>query len=169
MKTQYPDNQVMTCGDIAASGLQALLARYEMVLVFVEDDMAIPGSYWGDEEAGIIGNQLLVRSDTPVHSALHEACHFICMDEQRRSGLHTDAGGGYDEENGVCFLQIMLADYIPEMGRDRMMADMDAWGYSFRLGSSRAWFEGDAEDAREWLRVNKLITAGNEPAWHLRR
>jgi len=28
---------------------------------------------------------------------------------------------------------------------------MDAWGYSFRLGSTRAWFEEDAADARDWL------------------
>jgi hypothetical protein len=28
---------------------------------------------------------------------------------------------------------------------------MDEWGYSFRLGSTRAWFEHDAEDARLWL------------------
>jgi hypothetical protein len=34
------------------------------------------------------------------------------------------------------------------------MADMDAWGYSFRLGSTRAWFEADAEDAREFLQCN---------------
>ena len=34
----------------------------------------------------------------------------------------------------------------------RLMADMDAWGYSFRLGSARAWFENDAEDARRSLR-----------------
>ena len=31
------------------------------------------------------------------------------------------------------------------------MADMDAWGYTFRLGSAHAWFEHDAEDAREFL------------------
>jgi hypothetical protein len=37
------------------------------------------------------------------------------------------------------------------------MADMDAWGYSFRLGSTRAWFEGDAEDAREWLEQRGLL------------
>ena len=24
---------------------------------------------------------------------------------------------------------------------------MDAWGYTFRLGSARAWFENDADDA----------------------
>ena len=35
--------------------------------------------------------------------------------------------------------------------------DMDAWGYSFRLGSSRAWFENDAEDACKWLIQNDLI------------
>ena len=67
------------------------------------------------------------------------------MDAGRRRGLDTDAGGDYDEENAVCYLQILLADELPGFGRARMMADMDAWGYSFRLGSAQAWFERDAE------------------------
>lgn len=140
-----------------------------MLLEFVKDEEAIPGSFWGDSEAGLIENRLLVRRDTPVHSALHEACHYICMDNERRSGLHTDAGGGYDEENGVCYLQILLADHIPGMGRSRMFQDMDVWGYSFRLGSSRAWFEKDAEDAVEWLMGYGLISEGHEPCWNVRQ
>jgi hypothetical protein len=32
-----------------------------------------------------------------------------------------------------------------------MLRDMDAWGYSFRLGTAAEWFELDAEDARNWL------------------
>jgi hypothetical protein len=40
------------------------------------------------------------------------------------------------------------------------MSDMDAWGYSFRLGSTQAWFEGDAADARQWLLRRHLIDAG---------
>jgi hypothetical protein len=36
------------------------------------------------------------------------------------------------------------------------MADMDAWGYTFRLGSTRAWFEGDAEDALAFLAARGL-------------
>jgi hypothetical protein len=36
------------------------------------------------------------------------------------------------------------------------MADMDAWGYSFRLGSTRAWFEHDADDARVFLQARGL-------------
>jgi len=39
----------------------------------------------------------------------------------------------------------------------RVMADMDAWGYTFRLGSARAWFEHDAEDARAWLVARGLL------------
>jgi hypothetical protein len=39
------------------------------------------------------------------------------------------------------------------------MQDMDAWGYSFRLGSTAAWFEADAEDARDWLRERGLPSA----------
>ena len=39
---------------------------------------------------------------------------------------------------------------------------MDAWGYSFRLGSTRAWFERDAEDARAWLAARSLLPAVQE-------
>jgi len=37
------------------------------------------------------------------------------------------------------------------VGRARITQDIDTWGYSFRLGSARVWFEHDAEDARSWL------------------
>ena len=47
------------------------------------------------------------------------------------------------------------------MGVERAIADMDAWGYSFRLGSTRAWFENDAEDARRWLR-QQGVTDGDD-------
>lgn len=122
-----------------------------MVLETVADGAAIPGSFWGDEEAGLIENRLYARGDTPLHSILHEACHWLCMDEDRRLGVHTNAGGDYDEENAVCYLQILLADRIAGFGSQRCMIDMDRWGYSFRLGSASAWFHEDAEDARVWL------------------
>ena len=160
---------VLLCGEVANDGLATLLARYGMVLEWVADGEAIPGSFWGDSEAGLIANRLLVRRDTPLHSAMHEACHYVCMDQQRRQGLHTDAGGGYDEENGVNYLQTLLSDFIPECGRSRMFADMDEWGYSYRLGSARAWFEQDAADAQAWLRRHGLIDADDRPTWKLRR
>jgi hypothetical protein len=158
---------VLKCGELKAPGLQEVLERYGMQLEWVADDEPIPGSYWGDSEAGLIGNRLLVRRDTPLHSALHESCHYICMDSERRAGLHTDAGGGYDEENGVNYLQTLLSDFIPECGRARMFADMDAWGYSYRLGSAQAWFEQDAEDARRWLQDHGLIDEHDKPSWRL--
>ena len=160
---------VVICGDVAEAGLADVLARYGMVLDWVGGGEAIPGSFWGDSEAGLIGNRLLVRRDTPLHSALHEACHYVCMDQQRRSGLHTDAGGDYDEENGVNYLQILLADFIPECGRMRMFADMDEWGYSYRLGSVRAWFEQDAQDTHEWLLGHGVIDEDGNPTWKLRQ
>jgi len=140
-----------------ASALQALLKSYGIDIVPVCADQPIPGSYWGDSEAGLIGHRLYLRDDTPLHSALHEACHYLCMDEARRAQLHTDAAGDYEEENAVCYLQILLADQIADYGRKQMFADMDAWGYSFRLGSAQAWFEGDAEDARMWLLRRGLL------------
>lgn len=159
---------VLRYGEIDKTAFRSLLANYGIEIIDAGSRQDIPGSFWGDEEAGLIENRLYLREDTPVHSALHEACHYICMDQQRRTGLHTDAGGGYDEENGVCYLQILLSDHVAEMGRARMFSDMDSWGYSFRLGSAQRWFEDDAEDAVEWLETHKLIT-DRHPNWLLRQ
>jgi hypothetical protein len=162
-------DQVLNCGQLADSELATLLGRYGMTVRRVADDEDIPGSFWGDSEAGLIDTQLLVRSDTPVHSALHETCHYICMDADRRRGLHTDAGGDYDEENGVCYLQILLADELKSCSSDRLMKDMDLWGYSFRLGSTRAWFERDAEDVQDWLLNHELINKQRKPTFRIRQ
>jgi hypothetical protein len=147
----------------------ALLERFGLVLELAEQGSTIRGSYWGHEEAGLIGNALVVRGDTPLHSILHEASHFICMGQSRRAGLDTNAGGDYDEENAVCYLQILLADEIPGFGRDNMLHDMDAWGYTFRLGSARCWFQEDAEDARHWLLSEGLIGSDGTPAFRCRK
>ncbi len=159
---------VLLCSNIDLQHLHSLLDRYDMEIKTIDDGADIPGSFWKPPEAGLVGDTLYIRNDTPVHSALHEACHYICMDQQRRDKLHTDAGGTAIEENGVCYLQILLSDFIPEMKRPRMLSDMDAWGYSFRLGSAKAWFEQDAEDAFEWLVENKLITSEFTPTWRVR-
>ena len=159
---------VLNCGDINLKPLQDLLERFNLQLLVVDDGDKIPGSWFGEREAGLVENRLYIRRDTPVHSALHESCHYICMDDQRRRQLHTNAGGDYAEENGVCYLQILLADHIAGFDRQRMLNDMDEWGYSFRLGSSRAWFEQDAEDAREWLIRHGLIDTEDQVKWTLR-
>ncbi len=159
---------VLLCNNINLQHLHSLLNRYGMEIKTVDDGANIPGSFWKPPEAGLVGDTLYIRNDTPVHSALHEACHYICMDQQRREKLHTDAGGTAIEENGVCYLQILLSNFIPEMKWIRMLSDMDAWGYSFRLGSAKAWFEQDAGDAFAWLVENKLITSELTPTWHVR-
>jgi len=159
---------VLTVADVGDGPLAELLRPYGLALVLQPPGEPITGSFWGDSEAGVVGRTIYVRDDTPVHSFLHEACHVICMDEARRAGLDTDAGGGYDEENAVCYLQILLADELPDFDRGRMMADMDAWGYTFRLGSARAWFEQDAEDARAWLLARRLISTAGHPTFRIR-
>lgn len=137
--------------------LAQLLQGYGLTLRMVAPEAHIPGSYWGGREAGLKAGQLFARPDTPVHSVLHEAAHFICMAPERRVGLDRDAGGDDAEESAVCYLQLLLADALPGLGRERLSRDMDEWGYSFRLGSTRAWFEADAEDARLWLLGNGVI------------
>ncbi len=166
---EHTSPDVTRLDDLDRAGVARLLRRLGLRLASVPDDETVPGSYWGDTEAGLAGDALFARGDTPIHSILHEACHFACMDPARRLELDTDAGGDYEEENGVCYLQIVLADHLPGFDGARMMRDMDAWGYTFRLGSARAWFEQDAEDARAFLAYHGLIDREQRPTWKLRR
>jgi len=159
---------VLRVRDTTMDAIEKLCARYGLQPVLIANAAAIPGSFWGDEEAGLIENKLYVRPDTPLHSLLHEACHYICMSADRRAQLDTNAGGDYDEENAVCYLQILLAEQLPPLNPARIMADMDSWGYSFRLGSAARWFNEDAADARQWLIDTNLIDAQNQPTGKLR-
>ena len=139
--------------------LDDLLAKHELKLEWVADHEKIPASYWGETEAGVIGTTIYARSDTPVHSVLHTACHVLCMSEERRARLHTNCGGDDPEEEAVCYLQCLLAEQLPGYSRAQLFADMDAWGYNFILGSARAWFERGADDARRWLIQRGFINA----------
>jgi hypothetical protein len=148
---------VLLINSIERLPLEMLLDRYGLELTLVAPEQVIPGSYWREREAGLIGSKIYVRLDTPVHSVLHEGAHFICMTAERRAGLDTDAGGDDAEENAVCYLQILLAAVLPNVGRERMCRDMDEWGYTFRLGSAATWFAEDAKDARQWLLQHGLV------------
>ena len=154
MPMTAPD--VLRLADIGYEAPTALLARHGLALRRVPAGDPIPGSFWGDEEAGIIGTTVYARDDTPVHSLLHEACHLLVLPAERRSQVHTDATDSVEEEDATCYLQILLADALPGVGRARLMTDMDAWGYSFRLGSTRAWFEQDAAEALAFLKTRNL-------------
>ncbi len=158
---------MIVCNPKNVSALRELLARYGLQLQQVEDASTIPGSYWGAPEAGLIETTVNVRADTPLHSALHETAHAVCMDDARRARLHTDAGGEYAEEDAVCYLQIVLAQQLGVSAHE-LCADMDAWGYTFRLGSAHVWFTQDAEDARGWLLGYGLITLAGTPTWKSR-
>jgi hypothetical protein len=147
---------MLLLGQIDPAPLRALLAGHGIELALVADGAPIPGSYWGEPEAGLVGACVHARADTPVHSVLHEACHLIVQPPARRARVHTDATDSVAEEDASCCLQIVLAERLPGVGAARLMADMDQWGYSFRLGSTRAWFEHDAEDARAWLAARGL-------------
>jgi hypothetical protein len=159
---------VLRVGPLPDASVLALTRRFGVELRHLSKDEVLPGSYWGDSEAGLRGNVLYVRADTPLHSLLHELSHFVCMSAERRGNLDRDAGGDDAEECAVCYLQILLADELPPLGRERMFADMDAWGYTFRLGTSREWFERDAEDARVWLNESGLIDDRLRPTFRLK-
>jgi hypothetical protein len=163
-----PVDTVLRLNNINRVDLALLLSRYGLSLTLVAPEEVIPGSYWGESEAGLKGDRLYARLDTPVHSVLHEASHYICMTPERRSGLDRDAGGDDPEECGVCYLQVLLAGQLPGIGSERLMSDMDAWGYSFRLGKTRAWFDSDAGDARTWLIDHGVIDSNSRLTGRLR-
>ena len=158
----------MRSQDVSSAAITALAANYSIELHWLSVDSPIRHSYWGAPEAGISHDGISVRSDTPLHSVLHELGHIVCMTAPRREQLERDAGGAEVEECGVCYLQVLLADHLPGFGANRCLADMDAWGYSFREGSARAWFRGDGREARDWLRTHGVIDAGDRPTWRLR-
>jgi hypothetical protein len=155
---------VLLLGAIDRLELARLLGKFGLELVLAAPGTAIPGSFWGECEAGLIGSKIYARLDTPLHSVLHEGAHFICMSPARRAGLHTDAGGDDAEETAVCYLQILLAKAL-RFDVGRICGDMDAWGYSFRLGSAARWFAEDALDARAWLVEERLIDAQERVAY----
>jgi hypothetical protein len=159
---------VVTLAELDRRDVEKLVASYGVRLVEIGAGEPIPGSYWGDTEAGLIGDALYVRADTPAHSLLHELAHYICMDAARRASLATDAGGDDDEECAVCYLQVLLAERLTGFGAERCLADMDAWGYSFREGAARAWLEGDGRFARDWLVVHGLVDEQLRPTLKLR-
>ena len=159
---------MLTIGELGSRAPAELLALFGLRLVVVEDDAPIPGSFWGEPEAGIIGGTVYARTDTPIHSLCHESGHIVCMTPERRRVLERDAGGDDLEESAVCYLQVLMGDCLPGVGRERLMRDMDDWGYSFRLGSTSAWFADDAGDARRWLLERDLVTDEGEPTFRLR-
>jgi hypothetical protein len=148
---------VVRLRDIDLGQARLLLGLFSLQLQQVADGAPIPGSYWGECEAGLIGSTVYARGDTPVHSLLHESCHLMVMPAERRAAVHTDASDSIAEEDATCYLQLLLADRLDGFGFERACADMDLWGYSFRLGSAKAWFLHDAEDAKAFLAERGLL------------
>jgi hypothetical protein len=144
--------------DIDIKQARHLLGCFSLEIVVLPDGEPILGSFWGECEAGIIGSTVYVRRDTPIHSLLHEAGHLMVMPQERRASVHTNATDSIAEEDATCYLQLLLANSINGFGFERACADMDLWGYTFRLGSARAWFENDAEDAQQFLFERGILT-----------
>lgn len=159
---------VMLCRELPPGSLDDLAGGFGLSVRWVRPRDPIPASFWGEPEAGLRGSCLFVRPDTPVHSALHECCHYICMDGDRRAHLVRDAGGDEMEEVAVCYLQVVLCDWLPGIDRARLFADMDEWGYSFRLRTAEAWFTRDSDDARRWLTRHGLLDAAGRPTGAVR-
>ena len=58
---------------------------------------------------------------------------------------------------------------LPGAGRAPLMQDMDDRGASFRPGSTRRWYEEDAEDASAWRKRYGLFPSERRPTFRLRQ
>lgn len=151
MTAEAPAPEVARLADGFGDPAAALLSRLGCTLVLQPAGSAIAASHWGEPEAGIDGLRIIARPDTPLHSVLHETGHLLCTPPAQRPGLWRSAGSDDLEEAAVCCLQVRMATDLPGYDPDRLFADMQAWGYSFRLGSPAQWYRQDAEDALAWL------------------
>ncbi len=155
--------------DISQHAVQQLLARFGMTVQVTPQDEDIPHSFWGSPEAGRLNETLYIRTNTPIHSLLHESCHYVCMPLDQRKLEVVDAKGTAAEENATCYLQLLLADKLQGYNQNQLMKDMDDWGYSFRLGSAKRWFTEDAEEVKEWLIKHEIIDRQSQITWQLRQ
>lgn len=166
--TKKTVRQCVTVGDFQIKELQDLIGKYHLKVKILNDKQEIPASFWGDPEAGLIGKTIFVKKITPLHSFFHEFSHLICMPEYRRLNLIKDAKSNDDEESAVCYLQILLANCLLGLNTMTFMRDMDDWGYSFRLGSTKEWFKNDANDSRKWLQKENILDERGNITWSLR-
>lgn len=157
-----------TIADFPSQQISQWVETFGATVRRVESGDPIPGSYWMAPEAGLVGDNIFVAPDTPVHSLAHELGHYICMPASHRASLHTDAGGSEFEECAVCYLQLSLAKSGLGIPFATSFKDLDDWGYSFRLGSAQRWYEEDAELEREWLLDQGLLNSQGLPTGHLR-
>ena len=144
--------------------VHAWLAAHGITLRMHAAGVALPGSYWGAPEAGIEADILHASGTTPLHSLLHEAGHVVCARAAGRPPFDRDAGGDDIEEAAVCRLQLAVADGLPGVGWRRLAVDLDAWGYSFRAGSTAAWWCRDADEAAAWLHAHGVKAWPGEAA-----
>lgn len=124
--------------DLSNGSVARLIQRYGLDLETVPAGEAITGSYWGEPEAGIVGNTIYVRGDTPVHSVLHEASHVICMSPDRRASLDRDAGGDDLEECAVCFFADRTRKRATRCRRETTHAGYGRLGLQFSTGQCDA-------------------------------
>ena len=66
------DSGVTLIADLREAEIRDLLSAYGARLVMMPCGRDIPGSYWGDSEAGLIESDVFVRTDTPAHRKILE-------------------------------------------------------------------------------------------------
>src|SRR5690625_7793131 len=69
------EQSVLRLDELPPGAAEKLLQRYGLNLQAVAEGQPIPGTFWGEPEAGIIANRQHARPDTPVKYRHHEASH----------------------------------------------------------------------------------------------
>lgn len=128
-----------------------LFVCFDLWFECVVDGELIFGSFWGDEEVGIIGIIVYVCGDMLVYLLLYEVCYLIVLLLECCVVVYIDVIDLIEEEDVICYLQIVLVDVFLGVGCDWLMVDMDVWGYLFWFGLICVWFEQDVENVCQFL------------------
>ncbi len=73
---------VLKLSEIDHIKLARLPARYNLELIVVDNEEKIPGSFWGDSEAGLVSNKLYARLDTNAEDALNWLKYQLLLTDQ---------------------------------------------------------------------------------------
>src|SRR5690625_8003398 len=91
------EQSVLRLDELPPGAAENLLQRYGLNLQTVAEGQPIPGTFWGEPEAGIIGGTVAARPDTAGQSLPHEAGHPPARTPVRRP--HIPTGPRRDQPN----------------------------------------------------------------------
>jgi len=140
------------------------LDRYGLSLHLVAPDEVIPARI-GASARRADGIQIFARLDTAGAFGAARGRPFYLHDAGTARRLGYRCRRRSCGRECVCYLQIILAQSLPNVGRERMCRDMDEWAIRSGWEAPRSGSIQDAEDARDWLMRHGVLDSQSRPTY----